>query len=62
MRMIGNIATLPLRTASKAVTSVTGINPGGKMVTNMVLNNVKKPEEDQPYKDSKCWYIKKNWC
>ena len=49
MRMIGNIATLPLRTASKAVTSVTGINPG-EMVTNMVLNNVKKPDEDQPYK------------
>ena len=49
LRMIGNIATLPLRTASKAVTSVTGINPG-EMVTNMVLNNVKKSEETQPYK------------
>ena len=50
MRLIGNIATLPLRTASKAVTSVTGVNPG-EMVTNMIVNNAKKQEEeDKPYK------------
>ncbi len=50
MRLIGNIATLPLRTASKAVTSVTGINPA-EMVTNMVVNNVNaKKQDENPYK------------
>ena len=50
MGLIGNVATLPLRTASKAVTMVTGVNPT-EVVTNMVTNSVKKEEENvSPYK------------
>jgi hypothetical protein len=50
LRLIGNVATLPLRTASKAVTSVTGVNPT-QMVSNMIANSSKNQEENvKPYK------------
>ena len=49
MRLIGSVATLPLRTASKAVTQVTGVNPS-EMVTKMLTSEPKKEEDDKPYK------------
>jgi len=49
MRLIGNVATLPLRTASSAVKSITGVNPG-EVVSNMIVNSNKPPEVNQSYK------------
>ena len=49
MRLIGTVATLPLRTASKAINSVTGVDPTD-IVKNMVVNNTQQKAEETPYK------------
>jgi hypothetical protein len=48
-KLIGNVATLPLRTASKAVTSITGVNPS-EMITNAIKNSSMNEENKDPYK------------
>jgi hypothetical protein len=40
--LIGKVATLPLRTASSAISNVTGIN-AGDAVKNMIQNNISPP-------------------
>lgn len=50
-KLIGNVATLPLRTASKAVTSITGVNPS-EMITNAIKNSSDSSEKQEPYKST----------
>lgn len=44
LRLIGNVATLPLRTASGVVKNVTGFNPG-EAVYNSIKNSISSEED-----------------
>lgn len=46
LRLIGNVATLPLRTASGVVKNVTGFNPG-EAVYNSIKNSISSEEDSK---------------